>query len=251
MAAKASGNAAALVSQAAEPKTVGISVGAESPAGAHTAVTELGSANGGALYKGVKAAFVRSVLPRTAEAPVALRDALDVYPASGINCDAEIAAAKASMKKTADVAVALAKSKGFSKVTVLSKNQSKYANLNALWTDVVQESAAASGVTVEVALSAPAANNLIMFPENAGVVVAADTTTAENVEAAFAGILGGVERKFYLDNGATVLGGNSVASVANAVASALSAQGLTAEAKKIQDAIAKAPSNEAALLQAV
>lgn len=247
---KVTASAVQLVAGAAEPRTTAVAIGPDAPAGTHTAVTQL-SGDGAAPYKNLKQlAFVRSVLPRNAEDALALRDAIDVLPGAGISNDAEIAHAKASMAHTAAVAVALAKQKGASKITILTKQATKYTHLNALWNDTIQ-AAAGAGVSVEVVGSATVANQLVMFPETLGVVVAADTPTAENVEGMLAGVLGGVERTYHLSDGSTAVGGNSVSSVGNAVAAALRAQGLTAEANKLTAALAKAPTDSQAVLNAL
>eukprot|EP01084_Bolivina_argentea_P089439 161391_1 len=220
-----------------------VAIGSKAPEGVHTAVTQLTGAGSGA-YKGVQTTLIRAVLP-TGEGPVAVRDAVDVLPAAGISHQAEIAAAKASFAKTATEAVNYAKGSASKKITVAVKQQTKFNNLNELFQDAVNEAAATQGVTVDFLSTATVSNQMIMFPEQLGVVATADTPTADNIEGMFAGLLGGVSRK-YIGDDSSVQAGNSAFSVARAVAGALAASGASAEAKKIEDAVSKAKVNDTA-----
>uniref|UniRef100_A0A7S1W7I6 Uncharacterized protein n=1 Tax=Neobodo designis TaxID=312471 RepID=A0A7S1W7I6_NEODS len=236
---KATGNAVALAPGAAAGAAAAIAIG-EAPAGAHTVVTTAPEAKP-ALYKDSNVAFVRAVLPAAAD-QLPLRDLVDVYPASGIPCDAEIAQVKASFAKTAQTAVDLAKKNG-NKLTVLVKQATKHARINELFEEAITEASAGSGVAVDFVGSAQVSNTLIMFPETLGVVAAADTASAENAEAMYAGLVGGVNRTFVGDD-VSVAGGSSPNSVAYACAAALRNIGMGSEAKKIEAAIAKAKGND-------
>lgn len=236
--AKATGNAVAIAAGATDA-AARLAI-CQTPEGAHTVVTRP-SENKPALYKDVNTVFVRAVLPAP-QFKLPLRALVDVYPSSGVNCDAEIAIVKASFAKTASTAVSLAKANG-SKITVLVKNVSKHEQLNALFKEAIDNAASASGVSVDFLGSAQAANALIMAPESLGVVASADTQTAENVELMLSGLLGGVERTFHTEAGA-VAAGHSHNSVAAAVAASLRSLGLTAEAKKIDAAISKSKGND-------
>eukprot|EP01098_Paradermamoeba_levis_P010292 TRINITY_DN4324_c0_g15_i1.p1 TRINITY_DN4324_c0_g15~~TRINITY_DN4324_c0_g15_i1.p1 ORF type:complete len:271 (+),score=52.58 TRINITY_DN4324_c0_g15_i1:71-883(+) len=237
---KATGNAVSLAPGAVDASAVGIAI-AQTPADAHTVVTRGNAGANAALYKDVKTLFVRAVLPAPADS-LALRDLVDVYASSGIKAEAEVATVKASFAKTADLAVSLAKANG-NKITVFVKQASKHEQLNTLFKDAIESASSANGVAVEYLSSAHAANALIMAPETLGVVAAADTPSAENAEQAFSGLLGGVSRTFYTDAG-KVAGAHSHNSVAHAVAESLRSLGLTAEAKKIDAALAKAKGND-------
>ena len=233
---------ASLDATAAQSTGANVSIGPKAPAGVHTAVTKQSGAGSGA-YQGIKVAVVRAVLP-IGDGPVAVRDAVDILPSAGMNCQTEIATAKASFAKTAAEAVTLAKSSG-SKITVAVKQQSKYTNLNELFQDAITDAAANAGVPVDFVSTAVVSNNLVMFPETLGVIATADTPTADNIEGMFSGLMGGAVRTYIGDNG-NVSAGNSNFSVARAVAGALAASGATAEASKIEAAVAKAKANDAA-----
>jgi hypothetical protein len=239
---KVTGNAASLVSQPVQGNGANVSIGATAPKGTHTAVVQL-EGEPSPAYKGVKAVLVRAVLP-AGDAPLPLRDALDVLPGAGISAAAEIAAAKESFAKTAQVAIDIAKAQGSKKITLAVKQATKFANINTLFQDVVSNAASAAGITVEAVGTAQVSNTFIMFPEQLGVVVTADTAAAENIEGLYAGILGGAARTYYTEEG-LVAGGNSAFSVARAVSKALSNGGFSAEAKKIESALAKAKPNDA------
>lgn len=219
-----------------------VSVGSKAPEGVHTAITTGAPAAG--AYKGVQTTLVRAVLP-TGEGPVAVRDAVDVLPSAGINSQNETAAAKASFAKTAAEAVNYAKGTPSKKITVAVKQQTKYNNLNELFQEAVADAAASQGIAVDFASTAAVSNQMVMFPEQLGVVAIADTPTADNIEGMLGGLLGGVSRK-YIGDDSTVFAGNSSFSVARAVAGALSASGASAEAAKIEAAVAKAKANDSA-----
>jgi len=220
-----------------------VAIGPKAPEGVHTAITQLNGAGSGA-YKGIKTTLVRAVLP-VGEGPVAVRDAVDVLPAAGINHQTETAQAKAAFMKTAAEAVKIAQGTAGKKITVAVKQQTKFNNLNELFQDAVSDAAQSGGVSVDFLSTATVSNQLVMFPEELGVVATADTPTADNIEGMFAGLLGGASRK-YIGDDSTVQAGNSAFSVARAVAGALSASGASAEAKKIEDAVSKAKVNDTA-----
>jgi hypothetical protein len=221
-------------------ESVSVALGASAiPKDAHTVVVNAANGTSGA-YAGVKVTFVRSVLPRTAEDQLQLRDALDVFASSGIPNAAEIATAKASINETAKIAVAAAKASGNGKLTLLVKQVSKFDQVNAVFQQSIEEAAKTAGVAVDVVDSATATNKLVMFPESLGVVATADTASADNVELALSGLYA-TTRVFHRAGGAkTIPAGHSPATAALAVAEALKELGLTAEAKKISEAAAKA-----------
>jgi len=246
--AKASKNAAAAAASGAAT----VAVGTAMPDGAHTSVTKAVGAAAGP-YAGVKATFVRAVLPDDVDG-LALRDKVDVYADSGIDNAAEVAAATASFKKTAAVAVAEAKAAGTKKVVALMKNVSKHSALNAAFTQAFDEVAGAAGVEVEYVASAQATNALLMFPETTPVIVTADTPSGELAERAFGGaVAGAAHRTYVLDNGKSVPAGASPSTVASAVAEAFATLGLGKEATALRSAIAKAKGgdNGASILAAV
>jgi hypothetical protein len=211
-------------------------VGSETPAGVHTTVTQ-GAKATNELYAGVKATVVRAVLPGSQD-DLPLRDAVDVLPSAGIASDAENAKAAESYKKSARIALQLAKSSGASKVTVVIKQASKFTNLNKVFTDAATEVLGTGGVLIDVQATPAAAQQLIMFPESAGVILTNDGTATDNLELAFAAVLG-TSRTFYTD-AVQVSGGHSQKTVAIAVADSLRGLGFAAEAAKIDGAIAKA-----------
>ena len=239
---KATGGKTGLEAKPLSAGSGNVAVGPDVPAGVHTSVTALGNTTASPAYKDVKATLVRAVLPAGTGA-VPIRDAIDVFPGAGIPCQAEVDAAKANFTKTAKVAVSLAKAQGTKKITIGVKQQTKFANINALFQEVVTQVAEQSGIAVETLGTAQLSNTLIMFPETLGVVVTADTPAAENIENMFAGILGGVARTYHADE-AQIAAGNSPFSVARAISTALAAQGQSAEAKKIEEAVAKAKPND-------
>ena len=211
-------------------ESVSVALGASAvPKDAHTCVVN--ASNTGFT-------FIRSVLPRGSEDQLQLRDALDVFPASGINNAQEVAAAKADLTQTAKLAVAAAKSNG-NKLTLLVKQVSKFENVNALFQQCIEEAAQSAGVSVEIVDSATATNNLIMFPEKVGVIATADTASADNIELALSGLYS-TSRVYHRAGGAkTIPAGHSPSTAALAVADALKELGMTAEAKKIADATSK------------
>jgi hypothetical protein len=239
---KATSNSVSLAAAAPVAGATAVAIGAAAPANVHTAIVSP-AGNGSQLYAGVKTVLVRAVLPAAAD-QLALRDSVDVLPASGIKSDAEHKEAVASFKLTANAALAAAKAQSAVKVTALVKQVSKYENINTLFAEAFDEVFEGSGVAVEYQNSAAVVNQLIMFPENLGVVVTADTPTAEVVEGMFAGVLGGVSTSYLGRGQEKIAAGNSTNGVAFAVADALKAQGLTAEAAKIVAAIAKATPND-------
>lgn len=211
----------------------------------HTSVVQASADVTPNLYRGTNVTFVRAHLPKNPEL-LDVRDAIDVNATSGISNEKEVATAKASFAKTADIAVNLAKQQG-GKLTVLTKATAKHEVINAVFAEVISEKADAAGVAVESLPSAQVANGLVMFPETLGVVASADTPTADNAEAMVSGILGGVSRTCYTDKGSFSNGG-STTSVANAVASSLRASGLAKEASAIEKAAAAANGDQKAIL---
>lgn len=141
------------------------------------------------IYAGVNLTFVRSTLPTAADASLPLREAIDAFASSGINNAAEVEQAKAASSKTAQIAVDAAKANG-GKLTVVVKQQSKFAQVNSVFANAVKSAAEGKGVALEFVDSATATNNLIMFPEQYKVVTTADTASAENLERAISGLYG-------------------------------------------------------------
>jgi hypothetical protein len=212
------------------------------PRGAHTAVTCTSPSNG--PYAGVKTTFVRAILPRGADDVLQLRDAVDVLPSAGANADAEAQAAKESYVKSAKIVAELVKNTRASKVTLVLKQQTKFAENNRIFTEAAKEVLDAQGIHSEIVSTATAANTLVLFPETLGVVFTNDTPSTENVELAFAGLLGGAARRFYTEDGGNAFGGHSSKSVAHAVAQSLRCNGFTAEAKALEDAAAQSKSGK-------
>ncbi len=155
------------------------------PKNATTCVIKAAPTKG--VYAGINVTFVRSVLPEGESLPV--REAIDAFAAAGINNATEIAAAKAAASKTAAVAVDAAKANG-GRLTVVVKQQTKFAQVNKVFAEAVSQAAEGKGVTIDYVDSASATNGLIMFPEQYKVVATADTATADNLEGALAGIYG-------------------------------------------------------------
>lgn len=211
-------------------------IGSESPAGAHTCVTS-GTAAAGP-YAGITTVLVRAVLPKGDAHNLPLRDAVDILPSTGIDATAEIQAARASFAQSAKVAAEIAAKAGEKKVTLVVKQQSKYAQLNDIFAQVAKEVIEdGAGIATEIVGSAQATNTLVMFPEGLGVVFTADTPAAESIEQAFAGIAGGLVRTYHAGSGVAAAG-HSTKTVAKACAASLKALGLTAEAGKIEAAAA-------------
>lgn len=234
---KATGTAAAA---AASVDAANIVIGSDAPRGVHTSV--VGGATD-ALYSGVKTTLVRAILPRGADDSLQLREAVDALPGAGINAESELEAAKASYRKSADIAVQVAKAQNSAKIVLALKQQTKFANSNRLFQEAAKEAAEAAGISVEVLSTAAATNTLVLFPETVPVVFTNDTVAADNIELAFAGITGS-SRSYYTDKGLIVAAANGNKSVAAAVAQSLKGLGLAAEAKKIEVAAAKAKSSK-------
>ncbi|ESL08488.1 hypothetical protein TRSC58_03809 [Trypanosoma rangeli SC58] len=215
-------------------------VGPETPAGVHTSVTVV-PVSPDPAYAGVKTVLVRAVLPRSSPGKVQLRDALDVFTTAGISVDAEVQVATESFKKSAEVAVTNAKAIGVNRVTLVMKQATKYNNLNDLFRKVATETIEAAGMAAEVQGTAVAANRLLMYPESLGVVLLNDVSSAEKIELAFAGVVGGASRTYHTVSGDKVSAGHSFKSVALAVAQELQALGMGSEAQKLEAAAAKNP----------
>ncbi len=234
--AKATNNTVTLATADA-PAGVSLVLGGAAPKDAHTAVITASPAKG--AYAGAKLTFARSVLPRGADDTLALRDAVDVYADANIDNAAEVAQAKQSVAHTAKLLVAAAKAKG-SKLTVLVKQQSKFEQVNSVFAQSVTETAEAAGVAVEFVPSAVALNQLVVFPEQLGVVASADTPRADVVELALSGLYS-APRVYIRAAGGKAPAGHSPLTVALAVAEALKEIGLTAESKKVADAALAKP----------
>ena len=224
-------------------------VSALPPQGTYAAKT-VAKATGDSPYAGVKATFIRAVLPKD-PAGLDTRDKIDVYADSGIDATAEMAIATSAFKNTVALAVAEAKAAHVKKITVLVKATSKYTVLNATFQSVLEEATNGSGVEVEVLPSFQAFNKIVMFPEQHPVIVSADTPSAELVGDAFAGLFGCTHTEYV--GGASAVGGSSYSTVATAAAAALAAAGMSKEAAAVTAAVskAKAGDNGAAILAAL
>ncbi|KPA77070.1 putative mitochondrial hypothetical protein [Leptomonas pyrrhocoris] len=238
---KATGGAVK-VTQTAAATANAVVVGTAAPPGVYACVAEPTSATIG-LYAGVQTVVVRAILPRGAPDTMQVRDILDVYPASGIACDAEVAKAEENIKKAAKVAVEKAKALKATRVTLVMKPASKYTRLNALFRESAAKVIEGAGLSVEVTTTAQASNDLVMFPEKHGVVMVNDDPVCEKVQFAYAGEVGGVHTTYYTDAGGKIHGGHSYKSVATALAEELKSLGLKAEAARIEAAAQKDPRN--------
>lgn len=238
---KATGGAVK-VSQAASAAANAVVIGTTAPRGVYACVAEPSSATSGA-YAGVQTVVVRAILPRGAPDAMQVRDVVDVYPASGIACEAEVAKAVANYEKAAQVAVEKAKAIKATRVTLVTKPATKYARLNALFRDSATKVIEAAGLSVDAATTAQASNELVMFPERFSVVLVNDDPISENVQFAYAGVVGGVHTTYYTDAGHKIHGGHSYKSLATALAEELKTLGMKAEAAKIEAAAQKDPRN--------
>ncbi|KAG5510152.1 hypothetical protein JKF63_07048 [Porcisia hertigi] len=243
---KATGGAVKAI-QATSAASNAVVVGMQAPCGTYACVAEPPSAASGP-YTGVKTVVVRAVLPRGAADTMQVRDILDVYPASGIACEAEVAKAAANFTKAAKVAVEKAKAMKATRVTLVTKPATKYERINALFHETCSKTIEAAGLSVETSTTAAATNNLIMFPEKMGVVMVNDDQVCEKVQYAYAGIVGGVHTTYYTDAGSKIHGGHGYKSVAMALAEELKSLGMKAEAAKVEAAAQKSPRNAAAAL---
>ncbi|AIN96298.1 hypothetical protein LPMP_111040 [Leishmania panamensis] len=233
--------------QATSAASNAVVVGMQAPRGVYACVTEPPSTPS-EPYAGVKTVVVRAILPRGAPDTMQVRDVLDVYPASGIACEAETAKAVENFTKAAKVAVEKAKAMKASRVTLVVKPATKYERLNALFRETCTKTIEASGLSVEASTTAAAANILTMFPERMSVAMVCDDPVCENVQYAYAGIVGGVHTTYYTDAGSKIHGGHSYKSVAMALAEELKSLGMKAEAAKVEAAAQKSPRNAAAAL---
>ncbi|KPI85278.1 hypothetical protein ABL78_5668 [Leptomonas seymouri] len=238
---KATGGAVK-VSQTASASANAVVVGTAAPRGVYACVVEPSSAVSGP-YAGVQTVVVRAVLPRSAPDTMQVRDIVDVYPASGIACHEEVTKVEASFKKAAQVAVERAKTLRATRVALVTKPVSKYARLNALFRESATKVIEDAGLSVEVLTTAQASNDLIMFPERHNVVMLNDDPVCENVQFAYAGVVGGAHTTYYTDAGGKIHGGHSYKSVATALAAELRSLGMKAEAAKIEAAAQKDPRN--------
>lgn len=240
---KATGGAVK-VTQAASAAANAVVVGTAAPRGVYACVAEPSSTASGP-YAGVQTVVVRAILPRSAPDTMQVRDIIDVYPTSGIACDAEVVKAEENFKKAAKVAVEKAKAIKASRVTLVTKPASKYERLNALFRESATKVIEGAGLSVDVMTTAQASNNLVMFPEKLSVVMVNDDPVCENVQFAYAGVVGGVHTTYYTDAGNKIHGGHSYKSVATALAEELKTLGMKAEAAKIEAAAQKDPRNVA------
>lgn len=246
--AKATNNAVrTTTAPQAERQAVIITDGTQTPAGVIASVVRA-PAKPSAAYSGVKTAVVRAVLPRRSADQLPLRDALDVYPSAGIVAEAEVHEATKAFQQAAAAAVAVAKEQQGKRVTLVVKQASKYAQLNETFLNTATTVCESAGMTVEVLSTGRAATELVMFPERLGVVLTNDSPNCENVQYAFAGVVGGAHSTFISPKGVSIAGGHSQKSVALAIAHELRQMGLTAEASKVEAAAEKSPLNVAAAL---
>ncbi|KAK7193987.1 hypothetical protein NESM_000310900 [Novymonas esmeraldas] len=243
---KATGGAVK-TSQAASAASNAVVVGTQAPRGVYACVAEPPSAASGP-YAGVKTTLIRAILPRGAPDAMQVRDVIDVYPASGIACEAETAKAAENYAKAAKVAVEKAKALKATRVTLVVKPATKYERLNNLFRDTCTKTIEAAGISVETTTTAAATSDLVMFPERLGVVLVNDDPVCENVQYAYAGIVGGAHTTYYTDAGSKIHGGHSFKSIAAAVVAELKSLGLSAEAAKVEAAAQKSPRNAAAAL---
>ncbi|CBH17587.1 hypothetical protein, conserved [Trypanosoma brucei gambiense DAL972] len=216
-------------------------VGPETPIGVHTAVTEVPKSAQDPLFSGVSTVVVRAVLPRAAPDSVQLRDALDVYASAGIDTKEEVRSATEAFKKSAEVAVGKAKAKGVKRIVLVVKQASKHNCINELFKKISTETIESAGLTTEVVGTAVVANQLIVNPESLGVVLLNDVAATEQIELAFAGVVGGVSRVYHTVEGGKISAGHSFKSVALAVAQELRELGLSSEADKVEAAASKNP----------
>ncbi|CCW68363.1 unnamed protein product [Phytomonas sp. Hart1] len=213
-------------------------VGVDPPSGAYASVVRPPD-NPNPTYAGVQTVVVRSILPREPPQHLQLRDILDVYLGSGIDGASEAKRAGSTFTKAAKLAVEFAKEQTASRLTLVIKTATKYENLNNVFVRCATEVAESAGLTTEVLHTAKAANELVIFPEKYGVVLVNDNPICENVQRAFAGVVGGAPEIFYLDGGDCISGGASYRSIALAVAQELVSLGMPQEAEKVRAAAAK------------
>lgn len=218
------------------PSSNTVVIGNPSPQGVHTAVVDPAFIPRiHPAYTSIKTTVVRSILPRRPLQAIQLRDLLDIYPSSGIDITAEREEASTAFGNAANIAVEKARRVGASSITVVIKPATKYLRLNDLFTKTVSEVIQNEGITFDVIHTSRAANELLLFPEKFDVVLTNDDPICENVQMAFAGILGGCPVSFYTMDGHEVHGGNSLKSVALAAAKTLKAQGMVNEAEQLEN----------------
>jgi hypothetical protein len=209
--------------------------------GAHSSVTAAAGFGASSLYSGAKTTVIRALAGCDGGA-IALRDKVDIFPANGINAQAEDEKVLANFKKSVEYAVAEAKRRGVAKVTVSVKPVTKFKRVNALMSDAARDVSAGSGVSVEFQNAQTVHNNIIMFPENLGVVISADTPAAEVLEDLQQGIQGGAFAvpRVYTNGSQAVARADGVASAVAGLVEVLKASGNAADAAKLQSALGKA-----------
>lgn len=242
--AKATGGAVKTAPAAKASAAAAVVVGQAAPQGVYACVARPPAAPE-AAYAGVKTTVVRAVLPRAAADKVQLRDALDVYTASGIDSAAENEAAAAAFTKAATLAARLAKEELKSnRVTLLIKPATKFERLNDAFVKAATKAIEAEGCTVDVSHTGRATNELLMFPEKYGVILTNDDPICENVQYAWGSAVGGgVPLTYHTEAGGKISGGHSYKTVALALAQELRGMGMAAEAAKIEAAAQKDPRN--------
>lgn len=218
------------------PSTNAVVVGTPSPQGVHAAVVEPQCVKGiNPAYSTIKTTVIRSILPRRPPHAIQLRDLLDIYPLSGIDITSEREEAISSFTKAAMIAVEKAKALGARHITVIVKPATKYQRLNDFFTKTVSETIQNEGFTFDVKHTSSAVNELLLFPEKFDVVLTNDDPACENVQMAFAGVIGGSPASFYTIDGLQIHGGHSLKSVALAAAKTLRAQGMEDEAGRLEN----------------
>lgn len=218
------------------PASNTVVVGNPSPQGVIAAVVEPPCVERiNPAYSSIKTTVIRSILPRRPLYGIQLRDLLDIYPASGIEISEERKEAAEAFTKAAKIAVEKAKNIGASNIAVVVKPATKFQRLNDLFTKTVGEVIQNEGLTFEVIHTSQAANELVLFSEKFDVVLTNDDPVCENVQMAFAGVLGVTPVSFYTVDGNKIHGGHSLKSVAIAAAKTLKSQGMTDEANRLQE----------------
>lgn len=239
-------------------------LGAKLGASLHSTTTftaQSASINPDQTYADAKFTVVRGNIPDPPAVTVPYKERVDRFPKNGIPCAAENEYVKGLAGKTAATAVEIAVEQKLAKVTLLQKPMSALATINQIYADALKAAAAKAvsaeaptGLSVEVLTSSQAVNAAVMFSKTLGVVVAPDYAAADAFEGIAVGVGGGlgmVSQK-HSGDGVSVYaqaGGDSPASLdpsSNptgllfAAAGALKESGSTAEAAKIEAAVAKA-----------
>ena len=191
----------------------------------------------------------RALTPNPSPIALAYKDRVDVFPPLGVEIRKEEEHLRILFSRATDEAINETNRRHLSHVTLVLKKLTRFKNLNAIFTSVVQSKFATCcpNLTVDLASTSEIMNRLVVFPERLGLILLNDLSSSTITEKLLLGLCGGTNSgvtEYHSPSMTVFNGGNektdNPVGILLAVGAALRALGYTKNAEELRRKIEEA-----------